>query len=340
MSSALQIDSTCLRTLQNDSSHKLTRRSIEALYTILEDNIENRSMLHKIGVPFLNSEETLIIPGGNAAQISRFSNVPLYPLFANGELVLNDPVHRQLLSTLIQSILPKARHSGEYCAFIGPGIDPQSPLNKLTSQLIALQGFTPFATTITLAAALAAFPAATRFSGYVIYLGHSHSEIGLVHQSRVVARHSVPFGSEWMDEQLAHSWKMFQNDSEGKQRTDSKRVKAKRLSPQTSLSPYLSHHSVVTSWYESLLDSLLDEFTTQLEAIQTYIATLELLPVACLGDLAQTAGFNELLSQNLVNHKIPFNQNEINLVPDEPSAITRGALVVAAMEEEVATRAA
>ena len=104
MSTALQIDSTCLRTLQNDASHKLTRRSIEALYTILEDNSENRSMLQKIGVPFLNSEETLIIPGENAAQISRFSKVPLYPLFTNGELVLNDPLHRQLLSTLIQSV--------------------------------------------------------------------------------------------------------------------------------------------------------------------------------------------------------------------------------------------
>ena len=85
MSTALQIDSTCFRTLQNDASHKLTRRSIEALYTILEDNSENRSMLQKIGVPFLNSEETLIIPGENAAQISRFSKVPLYPLFTNGE---------------------------------------------------------------------------------------------------------------------------------------------------------------------------------------------------------------------------------------------------------------
>ncbi|MCA9022613.1 MAG: hypothetical protein KDA74_20835, partial [Planctomycetaceae bacterium] len=334
MSSALQIDSTCLRTLQNDASHKLTRRSIEALYTILEDNSENRAMLHKIGVPFLNSEETLIIPGGNATQISRFSNVPLYPLFANGELALNDPVHRQLLSTLIQSVLPKARNNGEYCAFIVPGNDSQSPLNKLTAQLISLQGFTPFATTITLAAGLSAFPAVTRFSGYVIYLGHSHSEMGLVHQSRVVARHSVPFGSEWMDEQLAHSWKMFKKDSEGKQLIDSKQAKEKRLSPQISLSPYLSHHSVVTSWYESLLDSLLDEFATQLEAIQTYIATLKRLPVVCLGDLAQTAGFNELLSQNLVNHKIPFNQSEVNLVPDEQTAITHGTLVVAAMEEE------
>ncbi len=340
MSTALQIDSTCLRTLQNDASHKLTRRSIEALYTILEDNSENRSMLQKIGVPFLNSEETLIIPGENAAQISRFSKVPLYPLFTNGELVLNDPVHRQLLSTLIQSVLPRAKVYGEYCAFIVPGNTPQSPLNKLTAQLISLQGFTPFATTITLAAGLSAFPAATRYSGYVIYLGHSHSEIGLVHQSRVVARHSVPFGSEWMDEQLAHAWKMFQNGPEGKPLIDPKQAKEKRLSPQISLSPYLSHHSVVTSWYESLLDSLLDEFATQLETIQTYIATLKLLPVVCLGDLAQTAGFNELLSQNLVNRKIPFNQGEVTLVPDEQSAITRGALVIAAMEEEAATRAA
>lgn len=340
MSSALQIDSTCLRTLQNDASHKLTRRSIEAFYTILEDNSENRAMLHRLGVPFLNSEETLIIPGENAAQISRFSNVPLYPMFANGELGLNDPVHRQLLSTLIQSVLPKARTSGEYCAFIAPGNDPHSPLNKLTAQLISLQGFTPFATTITLAAGLSALPAAARFSGYVVYLGHSHSEIGLVHQSRVVARHSVPFGSEWMDEQLAHAWKLFKTDSEGNQLPDSKQAKQKRLSPQISLSPYLSHHSVVTSWYESLLDSLLDDFASQLEAIQTYIATLERLPVVCLGDLAQTAGFNELLSQNLVNHKISFNQNQVNLVPDELSVITRGTLVVAAMEEEAATRAA
>ncbi|WP_299462249.1 hypothetical protein [uncultured Gimesia sp.] len=340
MSSSLFIGSTCLRTLQNDSYHKLTRRSIETAYTVMEDTRENRLLLQKIGVPFLYSEDTLIIPGENAASMARFSNLPLFSLFSKGELVLNDPVNRQLLSTLIQSVLPKAKVPGEYCSFITPGSDPASTLNKLVAQLITLQGFTPLATTITLAAGLATLPASSHFSGYIVYLGHSHSEIGLVHQSRVVVRHSAPYGSEWMDEQLAHAFKFFTTNSEGQTVPDSAKAKTKRLSPEINLSPYLTNHSLLANWYESLFDSLLDNFATQMATMQKYIETMETLPVIYMGELSYLDGFGELLAQNLSSRKIRFDTRQVTLVQEEHFAIARGALVVAAMEEETLRRAA
>lgn len=340
MSSSLYIGSTCLRSLQNDSFHKLTRRSIETAYTVMEDRKENRVILKKIGIPFLCSEGTLIIPGENAGSIARFANLPLLSLFSDGELSLNDPVHRQLLSTLIQSVLPKAKNSGEYCTVITPGTDPASSLNKLVAQLIALQGFTPLATTITLAAGLAAFPASTHFSGYVVYLGHSHSEIGLIHQSRVVARHTTPYGSEWMDEQLANACKFFTTNSEGESVPDTAKARARRLNPEINLSPYLSNHSLIVNWYESLFDSLLDNFTNQMDTMQNYVETLETLPVIYMGELSRIDGFKELLAQNLTNRKIPFDAQLVTLIQDENFSIARGALVVAAMEEETISRAA
>ncbi|MCA9014500.1 MAG: hypothetical protein KDA77_04130 [Planctomycetaceae bacterium] len=340
MSSTLYIGSTCLRVLQNDSNNKLTRRSIETAYTVMDDTYENRLLLQKIAVPFLYSEGTLIIPGEHAGQIARFSHSPLYPLFAQGELVLNDPVHRQLLSTLIHSVLPKTRHIGEYCSFITPGIDPAAPLSKLVSQLITLQGYTPFATSIIQSAGLAALPASLHYSGYVVYLGHSHSEIGLVHQSRVVVQHSAPYGSEWMDEQLAYAFKFFTTDSEGQIVPDAAKARTKRLNPDINLSPYLSNHSLLTNWYESLFDSLLDKFASKMNSMQNYIETLETLPVVYLGELSHIDGFRELLSQNLSSRKIRFDSGQVALIQDEHFTIARGALVLAAMEEETLRRAA
>ncbi|WP_339731379.1 hypothetical protein [uncultured Gimesia sp.] len=340
MSSSLYISSTCLRVLQNDSNHKLTRRSIETAYTVLDDTHENRQLLQKIAVPFLFSEGTLIIPGENAGQIARFSHSPLYPLFTKGELGLNDPVHRQLLSTLIQSVLPKARRTGEYCSFITPGTDPAGPLSKLVSQLITLQGFTPFATTITQSAGLAALPASLHYSGYIVYLGHSHSEIGLIHQSRVVVRHAAPYGSEWLDEQLAYAFKFFTTDSEGETVPDSAKARTKRLNPEINLSPYLSNHSLLTNWYESLFDSLLDEFASKMDSMQNYIETLETLPVVYMGELSHIDGFDELLAQSLSSRKIRFDTGQVMLKEDEHFTITRGALVMAAMEDETLSRAA
>lgn len=340
MSSSLFLGSTCLRTLQNDSFHKLTRRSIDTAYTVMEDTRENRLLLQKIAIPFLYSEDTLIIPGEHAGSMARFSNLPLFSLFSKGELVLNDPVNRQLLSTLIQSVLPKTNRTGEYCSFIAPGTDPASSLNKLVAQLITLQGYTPLATTITLAAGLAALPASSHFSGYVVYLGHSHSEIGLIHQSRVVVRHSAPYGSEWMDEQLAHAFKFFTTNSEGQTVPDSAKAKTKRLSPEINLSPYLTNHSLLASWYESLFDTLLDKFASQMNTMQKYIETLETLPVVFMGELSHLDGFGELLAQNLTSRKIRFDTREVTLIQDEHFTIARGALVVAAMEEETYRRAA
>lgn len=340
MSSSLYIGSTCLRVLQNDSSHKITRRAIDTAYTVMDDTLENRQLLQKLAVPFLYSEGTLIIPGENASQIARFSHSPLYPLFAKGELVLNEPVQRQLLSTLIQSVLPKARLTGEYCSFITPGSQSATPISKLVSQLIALQGFTPLATTITQSAGLAALPARFHYSGYVVYLGYSHSEIGLIHQSRVVVRHSAPYGSEWLDEQLAYAFKFFTTDSEGETIPDTAKARTRRMNPDINLSPYLSNHSLLANWYESLFDTLLDEFATQLNSMQRYIETLDKLPVVFMGELTHVPGFEELLAQNLTSREIRFDSSQVLLVEDEQFAITRGALVLAAMEEETLPQAA
>lgn len=340
MSSALLIGSTSLRTLQNNEQYKLTRRSIETAYAVMDDTNENRQLLQRISIPFLFSEGTLIIPGEQAGQISRFSNLELFPLFAEGELVLNDPVHRQLLSTLIQSVLPRSRTTGEFCAYITPGTTHSSSLSKLASQLVALQGYKPFATTITLAAGLSSLPAASRFSGYVVYLGHSHSEIGLIHQSRVVARHATPYGSEWMDEQLAHACKLFSKDAEGEQVPDLARAREKRLGPEVNLSPYVSGTSALSGWYDSLLDSLLDQFVSQIQSLQAYTATLATLPVIYLGELAPVTGLAELLAQHLSSREILFDPQQVNCVPDAADAIVRGSLVIAAMEEESSAQAA
>lgn len=333
MSTSLHIGSTSLRTLQNDSDQKLTSRSIETAYTIMEDTNENCSLLRKLATPFLYCEGSLIIPGEQARKIARFSNLPLYPLFSKGELVINDPVHRQLLSTLVQSILPKARKSGEYCSFITPGTNAASPLSKLVSQLITLQGFTPLATSISLAAGLSAFPATSRLSGYAVYLGHSHSEIGLIHQSRVVIQHSTPYGSEWMDEQLASSFKLFTTNSEGQQVPDTEKARSKRLSPEINISPYLTNHSTITSWYESLFDSLLDNFVLQMQAMQNYLETLDSLPIVYLGELSHIGGFEEFLTHNLSNRQVGFDAQQVTRIQDENFSIARGALVVSAMEQ-------
>lgn len=340
MSSALLIGSTCLRTLQNNEQFKLTRRSIETAYAVMDDTNENRQLLQRISVPFLFSEETLIIPGEHAGQLSRFSNLELLPLFAQGELVLNDPVHRQLLSTLIQSVLPRSRTTGEYCAFITPGTTPASASSRLVSQLVALQGYKPFATTITLAAGLSSLPPDSRFSGYVVYLGHSHSEIGLIHQSRVVARQLTPYGSEWMDEQLAHACKLFVKDADGESIPDLVGAREKRLGPEVNLSPYLSSPSMISGWYDSLFDSLLDQFASQLESLQAYTSTLATLPVIYLGELATATGVGELLAQHLSSREILFDPQQVTCISDAADAIIRGSLVIAAMEEETSVRAA
>jgi hypothetical protein len=306
----------------------------------MDDAKENHVLLQKLAIPFLYSEETLIIPGENAGPLTRFSNLPLHSLFSKGELVLNDPVHRQLLSSFIQSVLPKARIAGEYCSFITPGTDPAASLNRLVAQLISLQGFTPLATTITLAAGLAAFPASSHFSGYVVYLGHSHSEIGLIHQSRMVIRHSTPYGSEWMDEQLANACKFVSKNSEGQLVPNTEEAKALRFSPETNISPYLTNQSAVAGWFESLLDSLLGNFAHQIEPMQDYIATLETPPVVYLGELSLIEGFEELLTHHLSDRNIRFDKNQVSLIQDDLFSIDRGALVVAAMEEETAQRAA
>lgn len=340
MSTSLHIGSNSLRTLENDSNQKLTSRSIDTAYTIMEDTKENRFFLRKLTTPFLCCEDSLIIPGEGACQIARFSNLPLYPLFSKGELVLNDPVHRQLLSTLIQSILPKSKKTGEYCSFMTPGTDATSSLNKLVSQLITLQGYTPLATSISLAAGLSAFPALSRLSGYAVYLGHSHSEIGLIHQSRMVVQHSAPYGSEWMDEQLANSLKLFTTNSKGQQVPDTEKAKLKRRDPGINISPFLTSHSVIASWYESLLDSLLDHFVLQMEAMQHYLTTLEKLPIVYLGELSHIEGFGEFLVHNLSNRQVRFDPQQVTHVQDEQLSIARGALVVSAMEQDLVRPAA
>ena len=85
---------------------------------------------------------------------------------------------------------------------------------------------------------------------------------------------------------------------------------------------------------------LLGNFAHQIEPMQDYIASLETPPVVYLGELSLIEGFEELLMHHLSDRNIRFDKNQISPIQNEMFSIDRGALVVAATEEETAHRAA
>lgn len=192
---AFDIGSQLLRTLRHDGP-RLVARSQQACYTILPDDDISRGRIDQSGVTATHCEEGLLVLGTDAANLCARYPLPLIDAMPEGRVPPLDCVTRQVLSLLVDSVLPMAGLQST-CIVAENFSDEIS--TKFFEGLVRLRGYAPMFLSPATAGGLIAL-ANNRMTGVAVDLGATRCEIAVIGTSREIKTCTLASGGNALDE--------------------------------------------------------------------------------------------------------------------------------------------
>lgn len=309
MTVGLDLGSFQFRSLRSNGS-ELVARCCPAVYTALGDTPSHRRLFQQSKTNFATCSDQLLLFGDAALEWSAMLNLTLLPLLRGGRIPTSDAVSRQILTVMIDSLLPAPVKPNTVCKMTVPGGSYDERVENRDAdffqQLVALRGYRPQLITATLALALSELSAAS-FTGIAITLGHTTCEFGVIHCGRELARCVVMNGMESFDE-------------------------SPRLGGHAvPLAPLAMSTSVERDYHRFLLD-VIREASIQFESDGTMATLPRPLPVVCSGGITSEPSFKDLFQKawDEANWSVATCPIRIAMAPN--LAIVRGCLIQAELD--------
>ncbi len=340
MTIAIELGAFALRSLRRRGD-ELVARSCRTIAASVKDNESRRRLLQVAQVPYLMAEDYLVLPGDWAVEaIALFETLPR-ALLPGGEIPKADPVSRQVLSILVEGLLPWSEHRQEVCCFVQPGhgqipVDSNPDLDlrlAFFSRLIRLRGYEPLPLNPATGLVLAELRRAG-FSGVGLMLGASGCDVAIVHCGHQLACGRLARGGAWIDEQLARRTKSFRRDALGELVLDTDGARLRKEA--AALDRHTDDDRLVTALYRNLIAEFIEVMCETLASNPRVPLLPQPLPIVCSGGPAQIAGFSELFRSELDRQPLSVSLGTPRVVADQAYTVVRGCLIRAELEQSVA----
>ncbi len=336
MTIALDVGSFAMRSLWRRGK-ELAGRRCRSVALSFADNPARRKYLQSSKASFLVADGHLVLAGDAAVDAAEFFELIPRDLFPWGEIPTADPVARQVISTVVDALLPWSEHPEEVCCFAQPGQfdstnggDPDLDSRaQFVTRLIRLRGYEPLPLHPATALVLSELGNAG-FSGIGLVWGTSRCELSVVHRGVPLASRCVARGGTWIDSELARATKTWRYDALGEQVLDLDKAR-QRKEAATLAAPADADGRIVAELYGTLVAEIIDALSHLVESDGRIPLLPQPLPLVCGGGLSQMAGFRELLTSRLRNREWPVALSDPRFVSDQ-YAVCRGCLIRAELE--------
>lgn len=332
MSVALDPGACWFRSLRADGERLVERRE-RAVFVSLPDAEAQRQLLERSGVTYTTGEGYLALIGQAAADLSPVFQTSCRDLLPYGDLPNDDPVARQIMAMLVESLLPEAATPGDLCCLIRCGGSTSDPgrLSRRTeffTRLIRLRGFRPIELSAGMAVVYAGL-ADQAFSGIGLELGSCGCEVALAHRGVPLASFWIPRGGRWIDEQWARRAGWFVRDRQGRSKPDlALAAAAKRRFQGPLTNPVHPDERPLTSLYRELLTPVVRQLAQTLNPSgEVSPDQSKPLTLVCCGGATEVSGFSEFLSRLLQECPLPLPVGSVRVVDDPRTAVLRGGLI-------------
>ena len=337
MSIAFDPGSYRFLTLRRDGG-KLIARSNRSVYSVLPNTVAHQQILKQAGLKFSSCEDGLLLLGDAAHDSAGLFKVRCRPLLPSGRIPKEDPLGRQLIASLAESVLPKAKQPGELCCFTVPGGADLSGEStradvEFLLRIIRLQGYEPQIVPASLALILSQL-VENAFTGIGLVFGSSGAEAMLAHRGAPICHARIDIGGQWIDEQLATRQNEIGYEVKtGERFLNTDAVQRRRESVGTPLVLAKSaFERELASLLRKVVSELTESFLTELARSPRAATVPTPLPVVCSGGLARTVGFDTLLAEVLHDSRFPLDLRKPRIVEDAEGSIPRGLLINAELE--------
>jgi hypothetical protein len=347
MTAALELGSSSIRSLRREDD-VLKSRTSRCVYAVLPDSPAHQRLLEQCGLQFTTCDDGILLLGDGAYEHAELFKSPVLPLMVGGRIPKGNPLVRQLISSLVEVILPIAGNRNEICALTLPGgaaLDSSSEARadlEFYTRLVKLQGYEPKLVPASQALILAEL-VENAFTGIGIVFGASGCEAILAHRGDPICHAASDHGGEWIDQKLAeklHAPSMAPVDNSSERSEDQAFARESLLSITRRREQLTSAATISGDDFTKHVESLLQETIYELcdalngELIRSRRAK-ELpdpLPIVCGGGLIQTPGFGSILASVLQEVKLPIQTLRPRLITQGDHSIARGLLISAELE--------
>lgn len=317
---------------------KLISRANRCVYSVLPNTVSHQQILKQAGLKFSSCEDGLLLLGDAAHDSAGLFKVRCRPLMPGGHIPKEDPLARQLIGSLAESVLPKSATASQVCCFTIPGGSDLSGESRrddieFLQRVIRLQGYSPRIVPASLALILSRL-VGNAFTGIGMVFGASGAEALLAHRGVPICHARIETAGDWIDEQLASDQEQIGFEPESGNRflnTDAVQRRRESIGTPLALADSEFERELVSLLHQvaqNLTESLLTEFARTPRAASVPGP----LPVVCSGGLARTVGFDALMKEVLGESGFPVPLQDPQIVSDADRHIPRGLLISAELE--------
>jgi hypothetical protein len=324
------------------SPERLTMYSEKSEYALIADTAQHQRALEEQQIPFAICEGSLVVAGNQAAKARWLSRVPCAPLLPDGIVPTNDPPARQILSLLIQAMLPSPTGQGDLCIVTVPGArnagetsakNAKSGNEDFLLRLIRMQGYRVQLVNAAEAALLSTCSDAT-FTGISIVMGAETTDICLARYGVPLALETISVGCNWIDTELARQFQIQVWDEDGNAYLDLESVRLWKQVGQVHLRNCAGDRErMMSRLFSVVLDRVARTVSQMLAAASVRNALQgQRVSVMLSGGAAMIDGFGALLTERFIEHEIAERVLAIRCASDPCTAVVRGALIFGELE--------
>ncbi len=331
MSISLDIGTRAIRSLRRQGSRLVGRQNIAA-YVVLPDRPQQRRLLESLSYRYAICEGSLLVIGRAAGELAETLQIPEVPLLRDGVLPLDDSLARQVVASLIDSLLPPSSSPAEICCIAPPCRLEDKGQCDFFAQLVRLNGYTPSFLDAGTAVVLSEL-GADKFTGLGISFGAGSTRATLSHRGVPHLLFTIPHGGNWIDARLAESEDSILWDSEGNRYLNQQAISSWKESNVVSVThPISSREQRVALLYEELIQELLEALREHLSADEYARTLIQPVPMVCTGGVTRIRGFHELLERSLTQFSLPLKVSDIRYANDSGYTVARGCLIRAEVD--------
>lgn len=337
MTIALDLGTFAMRSLRRRGEELVAHRC-RSVAVSLTDNAARRQYLLGLDASIWIADGFLVLPGDAAMEAATFFEIVPRELLPNGEIPTADPVARQVISAVVDGLLPWSQRPQEVCCFVQPGCrdrpaEGDTGLDRrlqFVSRLIRLRGYEPLPLNPATALILAELGNAG-FTGIGLALGASGCDLSVVHRGVQLACGRLARGGGWIDQELARATKTWCRDALGAPVLDLEHARLRKEAVTLAI-PANDDGRIVADLYRNLIANVVEVLCETLASHPQIPLLPQPLPIVCGGGPAQMAGFREMFKAGLGNWKFPVTLSSPRFVSDHVYAVGRGCLIRAELE--------
>jgi hypothetical protein len=306
----------------------ITGRKTPAVYVSLPADETDHSLLKQMCITTIRCDDSLVVVGAAALTLSKQLRIPCIPLLIDGLVPTNDPLGRQLISTVLDTILPTVEQETPCGLISRSAVDFEQATDlQLFAQLLLLKGYIPVPVTSASAVASAEL-GHDQFTGIVLDWGASGASCGVYRLGETLVECNLVNGGGLVDGRIATLRNRFNWDREGNRYLDTQSIEAWKKSAGTRIDqPRSEDEQILSEIYREQLRTILFRFKTAFNTSSAPWLLSGSVKLVCAGGCSLIGGFQPLLAELIREVDLPIELSEIQVRPLDPFRTTRGAMV-------------